>query len=318
MYSRNDVLNFAKETLGIEIKALVELEEQIDESFYEAVKCILACDTKVIVTGMGKSGIIGKKISATLASTGTPSFFVHPGEAFHGDLGMISPGDVVVGLSYSGETDELLKIIPYIKNYKIPLVAITGKENSTLAKNSDFLLKCEVQREACPLELAPTSSTTAALVLGDALAVALMNCRGFKREDFAEFHPGGSLGKRLLTFVDDKMMSENLPLVEPHSTIKEVINTITNGQIGLALVQEKGALLGIITDGDLRRTMEKSEANFFEILARDIMSDTPVCIRIGAKVTEAEKLMNTKHVNSLVVLGSENEILGVLPYKKLF
>ncbi|HEH3668451.1 TPA: KpsF/GutQ family sugar-phosphate isomerase, partial [Campylobacter jejuni] len=230
-----------------------------DENFNQAVNLMLNTKGRCIVSGMGKSGHIGAKIAATLASTGTPSFFIHPGEALHGDLGMLTPEDVLIAISNSGETEEILKIIPAIKKRKIPLIVMCGKKNSTLVKQSDIFLNIAVKKEACPLQLAPMSSTTATLVMGDALAAALMKVRNFKPDDFALFHPGGSLGRRLLTKVKDLMVSSNLPIVHPDTEFNDLVDVMTSGKLGLCVVLENEKLVGIITDGDLRRALKTSD-----------------------------------------------------------
>ncbi|MFI5222342.1 MAG: SIS domain-containing protein, partial [Bacteroidia bacterium] len=242
----------AKDVFKIEAKSVSDLSDQLTEDFSKAVDAILNIRGRVVVTGLGKSGLIGRKISATLASTGTPSFFMHPVEAFHGDLGVVKNLDLVIGISYSGETEELLKLIPFFKTNKIKFIGITGNPGSTLAKNSDFHLNVKVYKEACPLELAPTSSTTATLAMGDALAVALMKARNFQPEDFAQFHPGGSLGRKLLTTVEDAMFKKDLPMVKLSDSVKTVINTMSSGRLGLAVVIDQNKITGIITDGDLR------------------------------------------------------------------
>ncbi len=309
----------AQQTFEVEAQAIRQLSAQLTEDFPQAIRAILACKGKTIITGMGKSGIIGKKIAATLASTGTPSFFLHPGEAYHGDLGMISPGDVIVAISNSGETDEVLKLIPFLHNYEITLVAMTGNPQSTLARNSNFHLNVHVDKEACPLALAPTSSTTATLAMGDALAIALMNARGFQSEDFAVFHPGGSLGRRLLTRVRDVMHGEDLPTVPANTNIKACIHAITKGGLGLVVItDEQGAVEGIVTDGDVRRAMESAEEGFFRLLASDLMTGNPITISPEAKITEAEKLMNKHKILALLVADDNNVLKGVLPYKEVF
>ena len=308
-----------KKTFEIEAQSIADLSKQLTEDFALAVQAVLACKGKTIVTGMGKSGIIGKKIAATLASTGTPSFFLHPGEAYHGDLGMLSRGDVVIAISNSGETDEVLKIIPFFQAYELLVVAITGNPNSTLAKNAHFHLNVHVAHEACPLELAPTSSTTATLAMGDALAVALMNARNFQSEDFARFHPGGSLGRRLLTKVQDVMQTENLPTLLEDTDIKSCIQRISKGGLGLAVItDEQLKIQGVITDGDVRRAMETAEENFFKLKARDLMSASPKTIQPEAKITEAEELMNKHGIWALLVVDPNQTLKGILPYREVF
>ena len=305
------IKNIAKEVFEVEAEAILNLSNQLDSNFEEAVKAILNSSGKLIISGMGKSGIIGKKISATMASTGTPSFFIHPAEAYHGDLGMIEPNDMVLLISNSGETDEILKLIPFFKAQKNITIAMSGNQDSTLAKNSTYHLNISVEKEACPLQLAPTSSTTATLVMGDALAIALMNQRGFEDRDFAQFHPGGSLGRRLLTGVEDVMKSDNLPIVSPSSTIKEVIRVISTARLGLVVVIEKSEIVGVITDGDIRRAMEESEESFFSLLASDLMSKNPKTVDVKEKLTKAQVLMTKLKVNSLLVV-EKAQFVGVV------
>ncbi|HIC79149.1 MAG TPA: KpsF/GutQ family sugar-phosphate isomerase, partial [Sulfurovum sp.] len=239
----------AKEVFKIEADAIANLSKNLDSNFEGAIEAILHSKGKLIISGMGKSGIIAKKIAATMASTGTPSFFLHPAEAYHGDLGMIEKEDILLLISNSGETDELLRLIPFLKAQKNIIISMSRNIDSTLAKNSRYHLNIAVEKEACPLQLAPTSSTTATLVMGDALAVTLMELRGFKEVDFAHFHPGGSLGRRLLTRVEDVMRKENLPIVEGATSIQELIGTISKARLGLAIVEEEGKIVGIVTDG---------------------------------------------------------------------
>ena len=250
--SSKEILDLARRTLRIESAALGRMADSIDEKFVSAVDRILECRGKLIITGMGKSGLVGRKIAATLASTGTPSFFLHPGEAFHGDLGMISTGDVVLALSYSGETDEVLKIVPFIHSNGNRLISMTGNPQSTLAVHSDIHLDVAVDHEACILHLAPTTSTTAQIAMGDAMAIALMKMRNFTSCDFARLHPGGSLGRRLLATVGDVMRSDNLPVVGPDCTAKDMIHTISRCGLGLIVVCEGDRIEGIVTDGDIR------------------------------------------------------------------
>ena len=306
-----DIELIAKEVFEIEARAIANLAKNIDENFKKAIEAILECSGKLIVCGMGKSGIIGKKIAATMASTGTPSFFLHPAEAYHGDLGMIESEDIVLLISNSGETDEVLKIIPFLKEQGNVTVAMSGNPRSTLAKNSTYHLNIYVEKEACPLQLAPTSSTTATLVMGDALAITLMKLRDFKESDFAQFHPGGSLGRRLLTRVEDVMKRDNLPIVSRDSSIKEIINIVSKARLGLAVVQENSSIIGIITDGDIRRAMEEFEETFFSLKAEDLMSPYPKTINREAKLIDAQNLMNESKVNSLLVTN-RGELLGVV------
>ena len=302
----------ARRTLHIESESLLAMAERLDEQFVSAVEKILACRGKLIVTGMGKSGLVGRKIAATLASTGTPSFFLHPGEAFHGDLGMKSPEDVVLALSYSGETDEVLKIVPFIHSNGNVLISMTGKKESALAKNSDIHLDVGVKEEACILQLAPTSSTTAQIAMGDALAVALMKAREFTSMDFARLHPGGSLGRRLLMTVGNVMRSNDLPVVDADCNATEMIHAVSRGGLGLIIIVEDGRIEGIVTDGDIRRAMQQRQAEFFDIKAIDIATRSPKTIDVNAKLIEAEKLMTKYKVNTLLATDEAGDLKGVI------
>lgn len=288
------------------------MEMSLGEEFVSAVEIILGCRGKLIVTGMGKSGHIACKIAATLASTGTPSFFLHPAEAFHGDLGMISKEDVVLALSYSGETDEILKIIPFIHENGNKLIAMTGKPQSSLARNADVHLDIMVREEACILHLAPTSSTTAQLAMGDALATTLMHARKFTAMDFARLHPGGSLGRRLLMTVGHVMRKDNLPVVAADCTATEMIHRISKGGLGLIVIVEDGRVKGIVTDGDVRRAMERYRADFFGIHAIDIATLNPKTIAADRKLIEAEKCMSQYKINSLLVTSPDGHLEGVI------
>jgi len=307
----SSIIQYAEKVFEIEAKAIADLKNNLTEDFEKSVQKILASKGKLVISGMGKSGIIGKKIAATLASTGTPSFFMHPGEDFNGDLGMVTSEDVVIVISNSGETNEMLNIIPFFKDNGNVLIAMTGNPESTLAKNSDYHLNIAVEEEACPLSLAPTSSTTATLVMGDALAVALMNEIGFKAENFARFHPGGSLGKRLLTNASTLMKKDDLPTIAKEDMTKAIISKITKGRLGLAIVMENEQIVGIITDGDIRRAMESNEENFFQLTAEQLMTPNPKTIGASAKIAEAEELMNNYKINSLLV-AEDKKLLGVL------
>ena len=309
--AKAQILAVARKALHTEMLALKHLENSLGDAFAEAVEAVLACRGKTIVTGMGKSGLVGRKIAATLASTGTPSFFLHPGEAFHGDLGMISKEDVVVALSYSGETDEILKIVPFIHSNGNRLISMTGNADSTLARNSDLHLDVGVKEEACILRLAPTSSTTAQMAMGDALAVSLMQMRGFTSVDFARLHPGGSLGRRLLMTVGNVMRSHDLPVVAPDCSATDMIHAISKGGLGLIIICDGERIEGIVTDGDIRRAMESRQAEFFNIRAMDIATRNPKCISPEAKLIEAEKKMTQHKVNSLLV-AEEGKLLGVI------
>lgn len=306
-----DSLQIAQQTLDTEIEALRAMRARLDGRISQAVDLVMEMRGRVVVVGMGKSGIIGQKIAATLASTGTPAFFVHPGEAFHGDLGMIKPIDVALLISNSGETEEVLRILPFLQYQQNKIVAMTGKMDSTLATHADVVLDVGVEREACKNNLAPTSSTTNTLAMGDALAVALTVKRNFQPEDFARFHPGGSLGRRLLTRVRDAMYKEPLPVCAPHSSFREVVNAITYGRLGLALVMEGESLRGIITDGDVRRAFDAQD-DVKHLQAMQIMSGNPLTIAADMRFAEAEAYMREKQVSALVVQDAQGKTVGVL------
>ena len=307
-----DIKKLAQEVFEIESKEVANLSKRLTDDFEKAINAILQSSGKLIVSGMGKSGIIGKKIAATLASTGTPSFFLHPGEAYHGDLGMIEENDIVLLISNSGETDEVLKLIPFLKHQKNCTISMSCSDDSTLAKNTNYHLNIAVDKEACPLFLAPTSSTTATLVMGDALAVTLMKLRDFKEENFAKFHPGGSLGRRLLTTVGDVMKNKNLPIISSQATIKEVIQRISEGLLGLVVIIDNNKIMGIITDGDIRRTMESREKDFFNLKAEDLMSNHPKLIYESDKLISASNIMSQHKINSLLVVNESNDLVGVV------
>lgn len=308
----------AKDVLDIESEAILNLKESINGQFVEIVKEILNCPGRVIMTGMGKSGLIAKKLAATLASTGTPSFFLHPAEAIHGDLGMVTKDDIVIALSNSGETNEVLNIVPVIKRIGAKIIAMTGGLDSTLAKNSDYLLNTGVKEEACPLDLAPTASTTATLALGDALAIALLEARDFKPEDFALYHPGGSLGKKLLLKVDDVLhVREQNPVVNLETNLKETLFTMTSTGMGAAnIVGDDGKLAGIITDGDIRRHLEKSP-DLLNKLAGEIMTVNPKTILKDKLAAEALKIMQDYEIEDLPVVNENKEPLGLINFQDL-
>ncbi|MCW0226713.1 KpsF/GutQ family sugar-phosphate isomerase [Campylobacter lari] len=306
-----DAIKIAKEVFEIESKTILDLCDNLDEGFNKAIKLILSIKGRCVVSGMGKSGHIGAKIAATLASTGTPSFFMHPGEALHGDLGMLTSEDVLLAISNSGETEEVLKLIPAIKKRKIPLIVMVGNQNSTLAKQADIFINIAVKKEACPLQLAPTSSTTATLAMGDAIAVALMRAKNFRPDDFALFHPGGSLGRKLLTRVGDLMVSNNLPIVSPESEFNELVDVMTSGKLGLCIVLENEKLVGIITDGDLRRALRANDKPRFDFKAKEIMSESPKTIEASAMASEAEELMLKHKIKEIVVTQNE-KIAGII------
>lgn len=310
--TKAQILAVARRAVHTEMLALGHLEQTLGDAFAEAVELILAGRGKCIVTGMGKSGLIGRKIAATFASTGTPSFFLHPGEAFHGDLGMISKEDVILALSYSGETDEILKIVPFIHSNGNRLISMTGNDDSALARNSDVHLNVGVEEEACILHLAPTTSTTAQIAMGDAMAVALMKMRNFSSNDFARLHPGGSLGRRLLATVGDVMHSDNLPVVGPDCTAKDMIHTISRCGLGLIVVCEGDRIEGIVTDGDIRRAMERSGADFINLRAADILTRDPKRIHPEEKLIEAEKMMTRHKITSLLVTDRDERLAGVI------
>lgn len=304
------LIDAARTVLMEQADAITRISARLGDEFRRAVMLLFSHEGRVIVCGMGKSGIIGKKIAATLASTGTPAFNVHPGEAYHGDLGMITPKDVALLISYSGETEEVCRIVPWLKRQDIPYVALTGNPNSTISRNATVNLDVNVPRESCPHNLAPTTSTTATLAIGDALAVALMKLRDFKPNDFAFFHPGGSLGKRLLTRVND-VMHKDVPFNAPSDGLRAVIAKMTGGRMGLTLVRdESDDLVGIITDGDLRRAMI-SHDDLLSLKASDIMTSAPVTIESGTMFADAEQLMRERKINSIVV-SEAGEPVGVV------
>ncbi len=289
------------------------LAQFIDDQFEQAVETIHNSKGRLIISGMGKSGLIGKKIAATMASTGTSSFYVHPGEAFHGDLGMIRPEDVVLLITNSGETDEVIKLIPSLKNFGNTIIGMTGKPESTLAQFADITLNVSVEREVCPNNLAPTASTTATLVMGDALAVALINMSGFQPMDFAMFHPGGSLGRKLLTKVKDVMVKDDLPFVSMDQTMHNVIMTMTISRLGLAMVMEGDELKGVITDGDLRRALAEG-IDIKTATAQDMMSVAPIAIQEESMVADGEDIMRNAHIKQIVVRNEAQQVTGVLEF----
>ena len=302
-------IKFAKEVFNIESKAISGLSNLLDDNFTDSVECILGCKGRVIVCGMGKSGIIGKKIVATFASTGTPSFFMHPGEAYHGDLGMVTRDDVFLALSNSGETEEVVKLLPFLKDNQNTVISMTGNVNSTLARASRFHLNIKVDTEACPLQLAPTASTTATLVMGDALAVTLMRVRKFQPENFAKFHPGGSLGRRLLHRVEDEMQCDSLPFVSKDAGVLDLIRAMTVSGLGLCLIDDKER--GVITDGDIRRAIETYGEALFSMRAEEIMSRQPMTVEVGTRMEDALSLMESRKITSLLVTDGIS-IVGVV------
>ncbi len=287
---------------------------QLDEHFDQAVEIMHNCKGKVIVTGVGKSGHIGAKIAATLSSTGTPSFFINPLDVYHGDLGVMTSDDVVLAISNSGQTDELLRFIPLVLHMKIPIIGMCGNPASLLVKYSTVHLNVHVEKEACPLNLAPTSSTTAQLVMGDALAIALMELRHFRPRDFAQFHPGGELGKRLLTTAQDVMRSDDLPIIPKEMHLGEAIIHVSKGKLGLGVSVEEGVVTGLITDGDIRRAMEKWQAEFFDKTVADIMTRNPKCVLPTTKITEIQKIMHRNKIHTVLVIDQERHLLGVVDH----
>jgi arabinose-5-phosphate isomerase len=303
-----DLLKRAAEVLQVESNGILSMVERLDESFVRAVELLRGCRGKVVVTGVGKSGLICRKIAATLASTGTPSFFIHAGDGVHGDLGMVVKGDVILALSNSGETDEILKVLPHFKFHNLKLIVMTGNPDSTLAKAGDVVLNVGVKDEACPLGLAPTTSTTAALAMGDALAVVLLQEKHFKEADFAVRHPGGVLGRRLLLRVEDLMCrGEQLPLVQDETPVKEALFEITSKRLGVTgVIDSKGELVGVITDGDLRRGLH-SRGDILALNAKEIMTSNPKTIPCDTLATEAVAVMERFSITSLFVLDSNGK-----------
>lgn len=305
--------DYAREAINDEAQAILGLLSQIDDNFEKAVDMMYHCHGKVIVTGVGKSGNIGMKIAATLASTGTPSFFINPLDAYHGDLGAMSSEDVVLALSNSGQTDELLRFIPILIHMHVPIIAMTRNPESLLAKYSNVHLTVNVDHEACPLNLAPTSSTTAALVMGDALAIALMQVRDFKPRDFAQFHPGGELGRRLLTMAEDVMRSDELPVIPEDMHLGEAIIHVSKGKLGLGVsLDHDRHVLGLITDGDIRRAMERWQAQFFDHTVSDIMTRDPKTVSPKTKISEIQRIMHRYKIHSVLVCDKDNRLLGIV------
>ncbi len=312
-FDRQRALQLAAQTLDIEAAALIGAKARLGDGFARAVGAVLACRGRVVVMGMGKSGHVGRKIAATLASTGTPALFVHPAEASHGDLGMVTGQDLVLALSNSGESDELNLLLPVFKRLHVPVIALTGKPDSTLGQHADMVIECGVEQEACPLNLAPTASTAAQMALGDALAVALLDARGFREEDFARSHPGGALGRKLLLHVRDLMRSgDALPRVGPAASFTAMLREMTGKGLGLtAVVGERDEVLGIFTDGDLRRLIERG-VDLRALIARDVMYANPRCIRADALAVEAADLMEQHRITSVLVIDDDARLVGTL------
>lgn len=309
-----EVKDYAIQCFKDEAAAVLGLTEKLDDKFEQAVELMYDCKGKVIVTGVGKSGHIGAKIAATLSSTGTPSFFINPLDVFHGDLGVMTPDDVVLAISNSGQTDELLRFIPMVLHMHIPIIGMSGHPDSLLAKYSTCHLNVGVEKEACPLNLAPTSSTMAQLAMGDALAIALIEKRNFQPRDFAQFHPGGELGKRLLTTAQDVMRTDDMPILPPEMHLGEAIILVSKGKLGLGIAMVDGKIEGLITDGDIRRAMEKWQAEFFDRTVSDIMTRNPKTVTADTKITEIQKIMNKYKVHSVLVVDDDNHLLGVVDH----
>jgi len=312
-FSAERALQLARDTFDIEARALIGLKDRQDANFGNACRAMLECGGRVVVMGMGKSGHVGRKIAATLASTGTPAMFVHPGEASHGDLGMVAPGDVVLAISNSGESDELAAIIPALKRLGVTLVAMTGRTESTLAQHAHIVLNSAVDQEACPLNLAPTASTTAQMALGDALAVALLDARGFREEDFARSHPGGSLGRKLLMHVRDLMRSgDDVPRVGPQTSFTDTLREMTGKGLGFTAVSDDaGRVLGIFTDGDLRRLIERG-ADLRALVAADVMHPGPKLVSADALAVDAADVMEQHRITSVLVIDAGGVLVGAL------
>jgi arabinose-5-phosphate isomerase len=310
----NHIKDYAIQCFKDEADALLDLIPQLDHNFEDSVKLIYQCRGKVIVTGVGKSGHIGAKIAATLSSTGTPSFFINPLDLFHGDLGVITSEDIVLAISNSGQTDELLRFIPILLQHEVPIVAMSGNPYSLLAKYSTYHINVTIKKEACPLGLAPTSSTTASLAMGDALAIALMEVRNFKKQDFAQFHPGGSIGKRLLTTARDVMRTDDMPTIPPDMKLGEAIIHVSKGKLGLGIAIVDDKIVGLITDGDVRRAMENNQKEFFDKTVNDIMTKTPKMVSPLTKIAEIQQIMNKFKIHTVLVVDEDKRLLGVVDH----
>lgn len=305
---------YAERCLRDEAEAVLNLIPLLDESFDQAVDLLLKCKGHVVVSGVGKSGHVAAKVAATLASTGTPAIYINPLDALHGDLGMITQDDCMLLISNSGSTDELLRMIASIEERRIPIVSMTGEPDSLIAKHSDYHINVSVEREACPLNLAPTSSTTAAIAMGDAIACALMEMRKFKANDFALFHPGGSLGRKLLVSVRDVMYTDNFPIIAPDIKLSEAIMTISSGKLGLGVVMNGDRILGIITDGDIRRAVEGAQTNFINLTVAEAMTKSPKTISPNAKLTEIQAMFRRHKIHSLLVVDENKKLVGIVDY----
>ena len=297
-----------------EAEALLELIRKMDEGFDRAVELMYRCHGKIIVTGVGKSGHVGAKIAATLSSTGTPSFFINPLDVFHGDLGVMTSDDVVLAISNSGQTDELLRFIPLVLQMEIPIIAMSGNPQSLLAKYATCHLNVSVRHEADPMNLAPTSSAIAEMAMGDALAVALIKKRNFQPQDFAQFHPGGELGRRLLTTAQDVMRTVDMPIISPDMHLGDAIILVSKGKLGLGVAESEGRVVGLITDGDIRRAMEKWRAEFFDRTVADIMTTTPKTVHPQMRISEIQRIMNKYKIHSVLVVDNERRLLGVVDH----
>jgi arabinose-5-phosphate isomerase len=308
----SDIINIASQCLRDEAQAVLDQIPLLDNNFERAVKLILDCKGKLIVTGVGKSGHIGAKMAATLSSTGTPSFYLNPLDAYHGDLGVVGNDDIILALSNSGQTDELLRLLPYFQEKKIPVISMSGNPESLLAKNTDVHITVTVRSEASPLGLAPTTSTTATLAVGDALACALMLARDFKVQDFARFHPGGSLGKRLLTTARYVMHKEDLPVVPPEMELGKAIIRVSQGRLGLCVVVVNDEVVGIITDGDVRRAMESSQNRFFSLTVNDIMTKNPKVVTPETKISTIDNILQKNKIHAVLVVDDKNRLVGIV------
>lgn len=308
----SDIINIASQCLRDEAQAVLDQIPLLDNNFERAVKLILDCKGKLIVTGVGKSGHIGAKMAATLSSTGTPSFYLNPLDAYHGDLGVVGNDDIILALSNSGQTEELLRLLPYFQEKKIPVISMSGNPESLLAKNTDVHITVTVRSEASPLGLAPTTSTTATLAVGDALACALMLARDFKVQDFARFHPGGSLGKRLLTTARDVMHKEDLPVVPPEMELGKAIIRVSQGRLGLCVVVVNDEVVGIITDGDVRRAMESSQNRFFSLTVNDIMTKNPKVVTPETKISTIDNILQKNKIHAVLVVDDKNRLVGIV------
>ncbi len=306
-------LSNANTALTLYAQAISRLNQNLSDNFNQAVEMILHCEGRVVVAGIGKSGLVGKKMVATFASTGTPSFFLHPTEAFHGDLGMLKPIDVVILISYSGETDDVNKLIPSLKNFGNKIIAMTGNPQSTLGRHADITLDISIEREACPNNLAPTTSSLITMALGDALAIALIKARDFKAEDFARFHPGGSLGRKLLCRVRD-VMQRKLPITHLSASFSDCLHVMNEGRMGVAIVMQQDELQGIITDGDIRRTLAKFGADSLNKTAEEIMTRNPKTILDSTFLAHAEEFMKEKHIHSLIAVTEEGKVSGIVEF----